>query len=109
MKKVNTKTLFFAGLIISASGFISPPIALTAGIVFGLTFAHPYHQDSRNLASFLLKASVVGLGFGMNIAEVLRVGRSGFLYTALSIGFSLALGLAIGKLLQVRNNSSFLI
>jgi uncharacterized integral membrane protein (TIGR00698 family) len=109
MKKVDTKALFFVGLIISASGFISPPIALTAGIVYGLTFIHPYHGDSRKLASFLLKASVVGLGFGMNIGEVVRVGRSGFFYTALSIGFSLALGLAIGKLLQVRNNSSFLI
>jgi uncharacterized integral membrane protein (TIGR00698 family) len=109
MPKIDTKILFFAGLIVSSSGFISPPIALTAGILYGLLFIHPYHSDSKNLARFLLKASVVALGFGMNIGEVLKVGRSGFAYTACSITFSLVVGLLIGKLLSVQRNSSFLI
>ena len=38
------KTLFFAGLIISASGYISPPIALTVGIIFGL---YPARQAAQ--------------------------------------------------------------
>src|SRR5215469_13149030 len=36
-------------------------------------------------------------------------GSSGFLYTALGISFALLLGAALGKFLQVRGNSSFLI
>ena len=45
----------------------------------------------------------------MNLHEVLKAGRSGFIYTALGISFALIVGLALGKLLQVRGNSSFLI
>ncbi|MGA2419090.1 MAG: putative sulfate exporter family transporter, partial [Candidatus Acidiferrum sp.] len=56
-----------------------------------------------------LQAAVVGLGFGMNLHEVLKAGRSGFFYTAISISFAIALGMALGRLLQVRANSSFLI
>jgi uncharacterized integral membrane protein (TIGR00698 family) len=109
LKSVLIKTFFFAGLIISASGYISPPVALTAGIIFGLTVAHPLPADSKDLSRFLLQASVVALGFGMNLHEVIKAGRSGFVYTALGISFALAVGLGLGKLLQVRGNSSFLI
>ena len=45
----------------------------------------------------------------MNLHEVLKAGRSGFVYTALGIGFALLAGLALGKLLRVRGNSSYLI
>jgi uncharacterized integral membrane protein (TIGR00698 family) len=109
LKVVLIKTFFFAGLIVSASGYVSPPIALTAGIIFGLTVAHPLPADSRELSRLLLQASVVALGFGMDLHEVIKAGRTGFLYTALGICFALAAGLGIGKLLQVRANSSFLI
>jgi uncharacterized integral membrane protein (TIGR00698 family) len=106
---MNTKTVFFLLLIISATGFISPPIALCAGIIFGIALQHPYSADSRALAKFLLQASVVALGFGMNLHEVLKAGRSGFLYTALGIGFALLAGFLIGKLLSVRGTTSYLI
>src|ERR1700757_882085 len=106
---MNTKTIFFLLLILSATGFISPPIALCAGIIFGLMFAHPFAGDSRALARFLLQASVVALGFGMNLHEVLKAGRSGFLYTAIGISFALLMGTLIGKLLAVRATTSYLI
>jgi uncharacterized integral membrane protein (TIGR00698 family) len=106
---MNTKTIFFLLLILSATGFISPPIALCAGIVFGLAFVHPLAGDSRALARFLLQASVVALGFGMNLHEVLKAGRSGFLYTAIGISFALLLGTLIGKLLAVRGTTAYLI
>ena len=108
-KTILIKTLFFAGLIISASGYVSPPIALTVGIIFGLSVSHPLPADSRDLSRFLLQASVVALGFGMNLHEVIKAGRSGFVYTALGISFALIVGLALGKLLQVRGNASYLI
>ena len=61
---MNSKTIFFVGLILASSGVISPPLALLAGVAYGFTFAHPYHADSRNLSRFLLQAAVVALGFG---------------------------------------------
>jgi uncharacterized integral membrane protein (TIGR00698 family) len=92
-----------------ASGVISPPLALALGLLYGLSFAHPYEADSRNLSKFLLQASVVGLGFGMNLHEVLRAGRSGFFYTAATISFALILGLLAGRLLRVNQTASILI
>src|ERR1700731_4732955 len=109
LKSLIVKTVFFAGLIISPSAYISPPIALTVGIIFGLSVAHPLPADSKDLSRFLLQASVVALGFGMDLHEVIKAGRSGFVYTALGISFALILGLALGKLLHVRGHSSFLI
>ena len=109
LAKLNPKTLFFLGLIGSASGFLSPPVALILGLVFGLTFAHPYPSDSGELAKFLLKASVVALGFGMDLHEVLRAGRSGFLYTAIGITSAMCLGLLLGRLFKVEKTASFLI
>ncbi len=108
-KTILIKTLFFAGLIISASGYVSPPIALTVGIIFGLSVSHPLPADSKDLSRFLLQASVVALGFGMNLHEVIKAGRSGFVYTALGISFALIVGLSLGKFLQVRGNASYLI
>jgi uncharacterized integral membrane protein (TIGR00698 family) len=106
---MNTKTIFFLLLILSATGLISPPIALCAGIVFGLALTHPYAADARALARFLLQASVVALGFGMNLHEVLKAGKSGFLYTALGIGFALLAGSAISRALAVRAVPGYLI
>ena len=103
------KILFFLALVLSFTGLLSPPIALTIGILFGLCFAHPYAAAARTSARILLQVSVVALGFGMNLHEVLKAGRSGFVYTALGISFALVAGLALGKLLRVRGNSSFLI
>jgi len=103
------KILFVLALALSFTGFLSPPIALTAGILFGLSFKHPFISESRGIARTLLQCSVVALGFGMNLDEVLKAGRSGFIYTALGISFALLAGLALGKLLEVRGNSSFLI
>src|SRR5258708_40130849 len=103
------KILFVLALALSFTGLLSPPISLTMGILFGLSFPHPYLDESRGIARTLLQSSVVALGFGMNLHEVLKAGRSGFIYTALGISFALLAGLAIGNLLQVRGNSSFLI
>src|SRR6266436_4622955 len=103
------KIVFVLALALSFAGLLSPPIALTAGILFGLSFTHPYISESRGIARTLLQSSVVALGFGMNLHEVLKAGRSGFIYTALGISFALLAGLALGKLLQVRGNSSILI
>jgi uncharacterized integral membrane protein (TIGR00698 family) len=102
-------TLFFAGIIIAASGLVSPPIALAAGLLFGLTLAHPMQRESAAIAKFLLQASVVLLGFGMNIGEVVRAGRAGFLYTAISITVAISLGLLLGRLLRVLPKASLLI
>ena len=104
-----SKVLFFAGLLLAASGFISPPIALLGGLIYGLTLVHAFPAESKKLSKFLLQASVVALGFGMNLHEVLHAGKSGFVYTALSITGAMLLGLGLGYLIHVQQKPSFLI
>lgn len=103
------KNLFFVGIVISASGLISPALALVIGLAYGLTVEHPFPGESRSLTRFLLQASVVFLGFGMNLQEVVRTGRSGFIYTAITISFALCLGMLLARLLGVERTQGFLI
>jgi uncharacterized integral membrane protein (TIGR00698 family) len=103
------KIIFILALILCLSGWISTPVALSLGIIFGLSVRHPYPHFSRSAARILLQVSVVALGFGMNLHEIVKAGRSGFIYTALGISFSLIVGLAIGKLLRIGGNASYLI
>jgi uncharacterized integral membrane protein (TIGR00698 family) len=103
------KNLFFVAVILAASGFVSPPFALLGGLIYGLTVMHPFPGESKALSKFLLQASVVALGFGMNLHEVLQAGRSGFVYTALSITAAMLLGLGLGYVISVSQKASFLI
>jgi uncharacterized integral membrane protein (TIGR00698 family) len=103
------KAIFLVGVILAASGLVSPAIALLCGLIYGLTLPHPFAAESRDLTKFLLQGSVVALGFGMNLHEVLRAGSSGFVYTALSITAAMLLGLGLGYLIHVAKKPSFLI
>ena len=104
-----SKNLFFLALILAATGLVSPPLALLGGLVYGFTVVHPFQVESKRLAKFLLQASVVALGFGMNLHQVLQAGRSGFFYTAVSITTVMLTGLGFGYLLHVGKKSAFLI
>jgi uncharacterized integral membrane protein (TIGR00698 family) len=104
-----SRYVFVVGLLLAASGFVSPPIALAMGLLFGLCFVHPFLKQSSTISRWLLQASVVCLGFGMNLNEVVRAGRSGFIYTLLGIAFALIVGMGLGRLLRVERTPAFLI
>jgi uncharacterized integral membrane protein (TIGR00698 family) len=106
---MNSKVLFALGLFFCLTPWASPPLALLAGLVFGAIATHPYKDESRRLSRVLLQSAVVGLGFGMNLHEVVHAGRSGFLYTAVSIAFAMAVGTLLGKWFGVHDRPAFLI
>jgi uncharacterized integral membrane protein (TIGR00698 family) len=108
-KTMDAKIVFFLGLLLAASGLVSPPVALVGGIAYGFTVEHPLRREASSLAKLLLQLSVILLGFGMNLNQVIRVGKSGFLYTAISITSAVVVGLLLGKLLGVRGKASYLI
>jgi uncharacterized integral membrane protein (TIGR00698 family) len=101
--------IFFAAVVVAASGLVSPPIALLLGLIYGFTLARSFLPDTRPWAKFLLQGSVVVLGFGMNLEEVARAGRSGFIYTAVGITVAMALGLGLGYVICVGKKAAFLI
>jgi len=106
---MRSKILFVLGLAFCLTPWASPPVALLAGLFFGAIASHPYPGESRQISKYLLQAAVVGLGFGMNLHQVLRAGRSGFVYTAAGIAFALAVGTFLGTLMKVDSRASFLI
>ncbi len=108
-KAFDARSIFFLGLLLAASGLVSPPVALLGGIAFGFSVEHPYRKEASSLAKLLLQISVVLLGFGLNLQQVIHVGKSGFIYTAISISSAVVLGLLLGKFLQVGGKASYLI
>jgi uncharacterized integral membrane protein (TIGR00698 family) len=105
--------LFWVLVAVAASSIwvplISPPAALALGLVFALTGEHPYSHQSSKAMKWLLQASVVGLGFGMNVYSVVKAGQTGFGFTVASIVGTLGLGWIVGKMLGVRQRASQLI
>lgn len=106
---MRSKILFVLGLAFCLTPWASPPLALLVGLFFGAIASHPYPGESRQISKYLLQAAVVGLGFGMNLRQVLRAGSSGFLYTAVGIAFALIVGGALGKFVGVHPRASLLI
>ncbi len=89
--------------------WVSPPIALALGLMMALTVGNPYPKETSRMTKILLQASVVLLGFGMNLAEVVKAGKSGILFTIATIFGTLALGFLVGRLLKVKDKTSNLI
>lgn len=103
------KSLFILIASLCLFPFIQPPIALLAGFIFSFSVGHPYARISKKVIKYLLQASVVGLGFGMNIYEAVAVGKEGIVFTAISIVSTLSVGLILGKVLSTPQKTSLLI
>ena len=71
----------------------APGLAVLAGIIFSVAWGNPFAAYTSKMTSNLLGATIVGMGFGMNLIEVLRSGANGFLYTFIGI----ALGIDLDK------------
>jgi len=99
--------------LVLAAGAVLPlvtaPLALGAGIMFGLLVGNPWKGQTSRWSRLLLQGSVVGLGFGVPIQEVITTGRDAFAYTAISIGLTMVLGLALGRLFGTACRTSTLI
>ncbi|HEX7675195.1 MAG TPA: putative sulfate exporter family transporter [Bdellovibrio sp.] len=97
-----------AGLLCLAP-FISSATALVLGIVIAVVIGNPYIAKTRKLTSSLLSLSVMGLGAGMDLGVVGRVGLAGIGYTVVGISCTLVLGFLIGKFLKTERDTSVLI
>ncbi len=103
------KVLFVFCLLFALTPWASPPLALALGLVLGFSLGNPFHSETRRATKYLLQASVVLLGFGMSLQEVIKAGRSGLAYTAIGIVFAVSLGLLLGRIFGVRHNTAYLI
>ncbi|MBW3519548.1 YeiH family protein [Flavobacterium sp. NKUCC04_CG] len=103
------KTSFIAIAILCLTPWIEPPVALLLGFAFSLVVGHPFIKYNSRVTKILLQVSIVGLGFGMDIYEAAKTGKTGFWLTVLSIFLTLTVGLLIGYQLKVKKKTSLLI
>lgn len=103
------KAAFIILAILCLTPYVSAPIALAGGFLFTLLLGNPFERLGHKISGFLLKASVVGLGFGMELNSALSAGRDGFWLTVASITLVLTLGFVIGKRLKMPRRTSHLV
>jgi uncharacterized integral membrane protein (TIGR00698 family) len=101
--------LFWLLLLFCVTPWASPPLALALGLVLALTVGNPYAGKTSKPTKLLLQASVVGLGFGMNLQKVVEAGRTGIVFTVATIAGTLLLGWLAGRLLRIERRTSHLI
>ena len=110
LSSVHKKIIFLLLAILCLTPWIGPPLALLMGIIVALALGNVYDKKLINrTTSLLLKASVVGLGFGMNFNAAVEVGKEGLLFTVISIAATLILGYFLGKKLNVDGKTTTLI
>lgn len=107
--KLWKKVIFILLVILCLFPFVEPPVALLAGFILSFTIGHPYIHLNSKATKILLQASVVGLGFGMNIYDAMAVGKEGLIFTVSSIVLTLAFGLLLGKLFHINKKTSVLV
>ncbi len=103
------KALFIALILFCLSPYGSPPLALLLGLLLAFSVGNPFPQLTGRPTKLLLQASVVLLGFGMNLEAIYKAGREGILYTIATIFGTLVLGYFVGRMLKVGSRTSTLI
>jgi len=89
--------------------FVSTGFGLLLGLGLSLSVGNPYLARTRKVTSTLLALAVVGLGAGMDLRVVARVGAHGILYTLTGIATALALAAVLTRVLRVDRNTGILI
>ncbi len=108
LKKISQISIFVTIIMLALLGYISSPVALILGIVFTFLFGDSFQEKTKEATHTLLKLSVIGLGFGMSLAEVMKVSKDGFLITASSIFLTISLGLLLIKMMGIDKKLGFL-
>ncbi len=103
------KMLFVFLLTMCSTQWVDAVLALAMGILFSLIFGNPWPQKTAHYSRVLLQLSVVGLGFGLSLGEVLHTGKSSMVYSVIGIACTLLLGYSLGLLFRTDKNTSALI
>ncbi len=108
LKRYN-RILFIVLLLVTLLPQVTPAIALFMGLALALVAGQAYPKFAKKTSKYLLQASVVGLGFGMNLHESLASGKEGMLFTIVSVAAVMIIGFFVGKWLRVDRKTAYLI
>lgn len=89
--------------------WVGTALGLVMGVAFSLLWGNPWPKKTARYSKLILQLSVVGLGFGVGLGEVVRTGKASLVYTIIGIGGTLALGTLLGRLFKTERNTSLLV
>lgn len=104
-----SKPVFIILIVLALFPQVSPALALFAGLAFAFVFGKTYPAFAKKTSKYLLQASVVGLGFGMNLHSAIESGSKGMTFTIVSVIGVMILGTLLGRLLKIERKTSYLI
>jgi uncharacterized integral membrane protein (TIGR00698 family) len=99
--------IYLAGILMCFFPFVSPAISLSAGLLLSLIGIR--HDYFHRYTAKILQLSIVLLGFGMNLDDVIHASKSGFIETLVSVTAVMVLGILLGKLFKIEKNIALLI
>jgi uncharacterized integral membrane protein (TIGR00698 family) len=110
MNNTAARTISFVICLVAClTPWVGTALGLVAGIAFSLLWGNPWPKLTARYSKIILQLSVVGLGFGLGLGEVLHTGRASLVYTVVGIGATLALGTLLGRLFKTERNTSLLV
>lgn len=109
MKPTYASLIFSICLALCCLPVVGPPLALALGLIVASTSGNPFAETTGKWVGFLLKASVIGLGFGINGQLLIETGRQSLLLTAGAVVVVLLAGMVLGRWLKVESKIALLI
>ncbi|MFA8299495.1 MAG: YeiH family protein [Hyphomicrobiales bacterium] len=106
-QKRRSDIFILLGILLCFLPFISVGMALAIGLL--VSFLGFNSNDYSKYSGWLLKNAVILMGFGMSLPVVISTAKQAFPITALSVAFTLILGIVLGKILKVDKKLSWLI
>jgi uncharacterized integral membrane protein (TIGR00698 family) len=103
------QVLYLLLLFICCFPFMSASWALLLGLIFSLLIGTPFKENVDKWGTYLLKASVIGLGFGINVQVLLKAGRENVGMTTAFVFGILLIGIILGVFLKIDKTIALLI
>ncbi|WP_164503589.1 YeiH family protein [Pleionea sediminis] len=114
MSRQPAHPIIFATLIVIGGlaiflGYLNAGLALLVGLVIALVLRHSFTGYCRKYSAMALKTAIVGMGFGLNIQQVIATTQQTFLVTFLTIAIAIIAGILLVKLLRVHKETGILV
>jgi uncharacterized integral membrane protein (TIGR00698 family) len=107
MNQTTTRIIYSICLILCLIPITSPALALTAGIL--LSAFRIKDKFFTQFRTQILQWSIVMMGFGMNLSQVLTTSKTGVMLTVVSVLGTITTGFILGRIFKVEKNTSLLI
>lgn len=103
------KTAYLSLMLLCLVPLIGSGTALILGFLFSVLIGNPFEKQASLLSKWTLKIAVIGLGFSVDINQVLEVGKSSIVLTLVSITAIIGLGEILAQWFKVARNTGLLI